>query len=121
MHTLEETVYLFPSILIGHSKILFEILDALIRDKNTTISHFAGSAYRIIFGIGNCDRKVVLSKLIGCVYERRAAVDITTNALSILTEISQTYPTEMKQNSLQVIASDSQVVNFRISRRSVSN
>lgn len=122
MRLLEETVHLFPTILIDYSKILFELLDAFARDKNIAISSFAGSAYRIVFGIDNCDRKVLLSKLIGFVYERHAqtstltdgsgvnattaTTDITTNALMILTEINQKYPAEMKQNSLQVVVSD---------------
>lgn len=121
MPLLEETVKLFPTILMGYSKILFELLDAFARDKNTTMSCFASAAYRIVFGIENCDRKVLLSKLIGFVYERHAqasasvdgccaiasaastTVDITTNALMILTEINQKYPTEMQNNGLQVL------------------
>lgn len=121
MHLLEETVQLFPTILLEYSKIFFELLDAFARDKNAAISSFAGAAYRIVFGIENCDRKVLLSKLIGFVYERHAqatsladgccssvsattsATDITTNALMILTDINQKYPAEMQSNGLQIL------------------
>lgn len=120
MRLLEETVQLFPTILLDYSKILFELLDAFARDKNVSISSFAGAAYRIVFGIENCDRKVLLSKLIGFVYERHAqattlsdgccstassptTIDITTNALMILTEINQKYPIEMQNNGLQIL------------------
>lgn len=120
---LEETVQLFPTILLDYSKILFELLDAFARDKNAAISSFAGAAYRIVFGIENCDRKLLLSKLIGFVYERHAqatslsegccsnasataaTTDITTNALMILTEINEKYPIEMQNNGLQILVS----------------
>lgn len=118
---LEETVQLFPTILLDYSKILFELLEAFARDKNADISSFAGVAYRIVFGIENCDRKVLLSKLIGFVYDRHAqatsladgccsagsamtaTTDITTNALMILTEINLKYPIEMQNNGLQIL------------------
>lgn len=121
MRLLEETIQLFPKILLDYSKILFELLNAFFHDKNVAISSFAGAAYRIVFGIENCDRKVLLSKLIGFVYERHAqatslaegccsiasatapTADITTNALMILTEINQKYPIEMQNNALQIL------------------
>lgn len=128
---LEEAVQLFPTILLDYSKILFELLDSFARDKNAAIAGFAGAAYRIVFGIENCDRKLLLSKLIGFVYERHAqasslsegccsnasaataTTDITTNALMILTEINQKYPMEMQNNALQILVIDTDWRHFR--------
>lgn len=45
---LEETIQLFPTVLVNYSKILFELLGAFIRDKNVLISNFASGAYRLV-------------------------------------------------------------------------
>lgn len=119
MKLLEETVRLLPTILLENSVVLFELLDSFVRDKNALISNFANVGYRLIFGIESCDRKVLLSRLVGFVCERNAHAmstvesiasgskashsDITTSALMILSEINQKYPKEMKHNGLQIM------------------
>lgn len=35
-----------PVILLDYSKVLFELLDAFVRDKNPVISNFANVGYR---------------------------------------------------------------------------
>lgn len=115
----EETVQKFAVILLDYSKVLFELLDTFVRDKNTTISNFANVGYRLIFGIESCDRKVLLARLVGFVCERNAHAlvmadsgvaankttqnDLTTSALMILSEINGKYSAEMKYNGLQVL------------------
>lgn len=76
--------------------------------------------YRLIFGIESCDRKVLLSRLVGFVCERNAQAlvladsgiaanksscqtDLTTSALMILSEINRKHPAEMKYNGLQIM------------------
>lgn len=117
MKLLEETVRLLPKILLENSVVLFELLDSFVRDKNALISNFANVGYRLIFGIESCDRKVLLSRLVGFVCEHNAHAmstvesnapgnaDITTSALMILSEINQKYPKEMKHNGLQIMVS----------------
>lgn len=121
MKLLEETVRLLPTILLENSVVLFELLDSFVRDKNALISNFANVGYRLIFGIESCDRKVLLSRLVGFVCERNAHTMstaesnapgnkasnsyITTSALMILSEINQKYPKEMKHNGLQIMVS----------------
>lgn len=107
------------AILLDYSKVLFELLDTFVRDKNPMISNFANVGYRLIFGIESCDRKVLLARLVGFVCERNAHAqvladsgvaasktapnDLTTSALMILSEINRKYPLEMKYNGLQVL------------------
>lgn len=43
---LEETVQVLPVILLDYSKVLFELLDSFVRDKNPVISNFANVGYR---------------------------------------------------------------------------
>lgn len=43
---LEETVRVLPFILMENSKVLFELLDSFVRDKNPVISNFANVGYR---------------------------------------------------------------------------
>lgn len=43
---LEETVRVLPVILLDYSKVLFELLDSFVRDKNAVISNFANVGYR---------------------------------------------------------------------------
>lgn len=114
---LEETVRVLPTILLDSSIVLFELLDTFVRDKHPLIANFANVGYRLIFGIESCDRKVLLSRLVGFVCERNAHAvdtsastnrtnshsDFTTNALMILSEINQKYPNEMKHNGLQIL------------------
>lgn len=110
---LEDTVAALPAILLENSIVLFELLDNFVRDKNPLISNFANVGYRLIFGIESCDRKVLLSRLVGFVCEQNAHAesgiknnlhtDITTSALMILSEINQSYSTEMKHNGLQIL------------------
>lgn len=83
--------------------------------------------FRLIFGIESCDRKVLLSRLVGFVCERNAhalvmadsaaaanktsnQTDLTTSALMILSEINRKYPAEMKYNGLQIMVSECSVV-----------
>lgn len=110
---------ILPIILLEYSKVLFELLDSFVRDKNPVISNFANVGYRLIFGIESCDRKVLLARLVGFVCERNAhamvladsgiaankssQTDLTTSALMILSEINRKYPSEMKYNGLQVL------------------
>lgn len=78
--------------------------------------------HRLIFGIEKCNRKVLLSRLVGFVCERNAHAlvladsgaaaankssqnDLTTSALMILSEINRKYPAEMKYNGLQIMVS----------------
>lgn len=105
-----------------NSVVLFELLDSFVRDKNQLIANFANVGYRLLFGIDSCDRKVLLSRLVGFVCERNAHTmaladsnqfgnkhssqsDITTSALMILSEINQKHPSEMKNNGLQILVS----------------
>ncbi|XP_031621413.1 Fanconi anemia group D2 protein [Contarinia nasturtii] len=133
---LEETIRILPIILLDYSKVLFELLDSFVRDKNTVISNFANVGYRLIFGIETCDRKVLLSRLVGFVCERNAQAmvladsgiaanksatqtDLTTSALMILSEINRKYPSEMKFNGLQMLrlidhSSDFSLGQFRL-------
>lgn len=92
-----------------------------MRDKNPVISNFANVGYRLIFGIESCNRKVLLSRLVGFVCERNAHAvvladsgvaanktaqnDLTTSAVMILSEINRKYPAEMKYNGLQILVS----------------
>lgn len=119
---LEETVRLLPTILLENTVVLFELLDSFVRDKNALISNFANVGYRLVFGIESCDRKVLLSRLVGFVCERNAhalstvepnalgskasSSDITTSALMILSEINQKHPKEMKHNGLQIMVNE---------------
>lgn len=43
---LEETIRLLPTILLDYTKVLFELLDIFVRDKNPAISNFANVGYR---------------------------------------------------------------------------
>lgn len=119
MKLLEVTVRSLPIILLEYSRVLFELLDTFVRDKNAVISNFANVGYRLIFGIESCDRKVLLARLVGFVCERNAhalvmadsgiaankstQTDLTTSALMILSEINRKYPAEMKYNGLQIL------------------
>lgn len=116
---LEETVETLPTTLLEYSKVLFELFDSFVRDKNPAIATFANVGYRLVFGIESCDRKVLLMRLVGFVCERNAHAmaladsglsnaklpsnDITTSALMILSEINQKHPKEMKHNGLQIL------------------
>lgn len=70
--------------------------------------------------MSSCDRKILLSRLVGFVCERNAQAlnladsgggasrssshnDLTTSALMILSEINRKYPNEMKYNGLQIM------------------
>lgn len=104
-----------------YSKVFFELIQTFAKDKTTEIAYFGSAAYRIAFGIENCDRKMLLSKLVAFVCERHAQSlhdmekttafvsncslqnDTTTSALMILTEINQKYPIEMQRNGLQIL------------------
>lgn len=123
---LEEAAQKFGTILLDYSKVLFELLDAFLRDKTSTISSFANAGYRLIFGIDSCDRKVLLSRLVGFVCERNAHAlvmadpsaaaaqnDLTTSALMILSEINQKHSAEMKFNGLQVLVRQLSISNAR--------
>lgn len=130
MKLLEETVRKFAVILLDYSKVLFELLDSFVRDKNSTISDFANTGYRLIFGIESCDRKVLLTRLVGFVCERNAHAlvmadasgaanktpqnDLTTSALMILNDINQNHSAEMKYNGLQVLVSISYKWKWRV-------
>lgn len=100
------------SFLNSHKFILFNIMHIL--------KYYFLLNSRLIFGIGTCDRKVLLSRLVGFVCERSAQAmvmadsgaagnksssqnDLTTSALMILSEINRKYPTEMKYNGLQIM------------------
>lgn len=43
---LEEMIRVLPAILLDYSKVLFELLDSFVRDKNPVISNFANVGYR---------------------------------------------------------------------------
>lgn len=80
---------------------------------------------RHVFGIENCDRKLLLSRLIGLVCEKSTQVvsssvdnvvksptsgtggltDMTTHALMILMDIGQKYPLELKHNGWHLLVS----------------
>lgn len=121
MRTLQEAAKLYPTILLEYSKVFFELMQSFAKDKNAEIAHFGSAAYRIAFGIENCDRKMLLSQLVAFVCERHAQAlnemeknccfasntsaqnDTTTSALMILTEINKQYPIEMQRNGLQIL------------------
>lgn len=84
---------------------------------------------RLIFGIEKCDRKVLLSRLVGFVCERNAQAladsgaasnrssphnDLTTSALMILSEINRKYPAEMKYNGLQIMVIRMKIISLTI-------
>lgn len=99
-------------------------MQSFAHDKCSFISNIGSAAYRIAFGIENCDRRELLSKLVGFICERHTTSqnndemwslnlsdlnsiqhDITTNALLILTEINRKHPKEMQNNGLQILVS----------------
>ena len=102
---LEETAHDFGSVLIDYSKVLFELIDSFLRDKNEIISNFSSTAfkwvsagycpsllirslieiiwYRLLFGIEGCDRKLLLAKLIGFVCMKRTPMPQTTEPSTV--------------------------------------
>lgn len=115
-----------PVNLLDNSKVLFELFDSFVRDKNPAIATFANVGYRLVFGIESCDRKVLLMRLVGFVCERSAHTmaladsglsssklpsnDITTSALMILSELNQKHPKEMKHNGLQILVANDTIL-----------
>lgn len=104
---------------------LYRTLQMLDTGKLLTLlslnhKHIKITIYRLIFGIESCDRKVLLSRLVGFVCERNAhalvladsgigankssvQADLTTSALMILSDINRKYPREMKNDGLQMM------------------
>lgn len=122
------------------------MLNNFFKEKEPIVSQFARSAYRYIFfyicckhlkisfsisliyGLENFDRKLIVSKLVGfvCQVDRESdhrTEEITTNALTVLTQINNASPSAMQVygNQLMVRDFDAIKIFFSYTSFNVSN
>lgn len=78
------------------------------------IFHINSETIRLSFGLKNCDKKMLLTRVVSFVCEKRVSssigdaltgttFDVTTNALMVLVEINASHPAEMQKNGFQIL------------------
>uniref|UniRef100_A0A7G3AIN6 Putative fanconi anaemia protein fancd2 nuclease n=1 Tax=Lutzomyia longipalpis TaxID=7200 RepID=A0A7G3AIN6_LUTLO len=98
---LRDVVAQFPEFVVDNLGIFLEIADHLFRSKEK-IWEIGKVAFKFAFGIDACNRKVILSKLVGLVCEKTEP-EVKTRALVMLSEIRVKYFTELQNNGMQLL------------------
>lgn len=98
---LKDVVTQFPDFVVEHLGIFLEIADHLFRSKEK-IWEIGKLAFKFAFGIDACNRKVILSKLVGLVCEKTDP-EVKTRALLMLSEIRVKYFAELQNNGMQLL------------------
>lgn len=110
---MDEIIQHYDSIMDNQYLITFlELNDSFFKDRNLLISHFGAYVFKVIFSISQqSHRKLILSKLVGLVCKRQELTsfhssfntNVTTNALLVIEEITNKWPTEMQSNTNQLL------------------
>ncbi|XP_059622047.1 Fanconi anemia group D2 protein [Phlebotomus argentipes] len=98
---LRDVVLQFPDFVVENLGIFLEIADHLFRSKGK-IWEIGKLAFKFAFGIDACNRKVILSRLVGLVCEKTDP-EVKTRALMMLSEIRGKYFTELQNNGMQLL------------------
>lgn len=90
-------------------KDLLEVIDSFLQDRDAIVVQFGFSIYKLSFGIEISDRRLIVSKLLRLIGARqtgssfiREPVDVTTNALLLLTELNGENANEMLNFGMQL-------------------
>lgn len=122
---IQSTIRDLSIVIVHYKKNFLELIENFFRDRDVSVSTFGYCSYKMLFGVPNCDTKLILSKLIGFVSERphtspfTASIidnDISTHALHLLTEMNRKNPLEMQTNGLQLLRILDRVCELNLSQ-----
>lgn len=104
-----------PAVLAQYTDTILQMVYNFIRDKSILVKKFAKHACIVAFGIDDCDRKKIISKLVEIACDKTES-DLPTLSLEVLNDIRNTYTDKMQSCGLLLLPLLDRITDFDLSQ-----